>query len=67
MPLHGLDVERNLTDIIRVMPYWPAARYIELAPKDRAATRRRIPERELELPIGPVTAPPPAEQQSPPN
>lgn len=60
--LHGLDAESYLTDIIRVVPYWPADRYIELAPKYCAATRARIPERELELLIGPVTVPP-AEQQ----
>ena len=39
----------------------------ELAPKYWVATRRRIPERELELALGPVTVPPPAEQQPSPN
>ena len=65
--LHGLDVESYLTDVIRVMPYWPPERYLELAPKYWVATRRRIPKRELELALGPVTVPPPAEQQPPPN
>jgi transposase len=65
--LHGLDVESYLTDTIRVMPYWPPKRYLELAPKYWSATRRRIPERELELALGPVTVPPPAEQQPSPN
>lgn len=65
--LHGLDVESYLTDIIRVMPYWPPKRYLELAPKYWSATRRRIPERELELALGPVTVPPPPEQQPLPN
>ena len=31
--LHGLDVESYLADIIRVVPYWPRKRYLELAPK----------------------------------
>jgi len=62
--LHGLDVERYLTDIVRVMPYWPRERYLELAPKYWAAIRARIPERELELPLGPVTIPPPEQQSS---
>jgi transposase len=65
--LHGLDAESYLTDIIRVMPYWPSDRYLELAPKYWTATRARIPERELELPLGPVTVPPPPQQQTSPN
>ena len=56
--LHGLDVESYFTDILRVMPYWPRDRYLELAPKYWARTRARIPQRELELPLGPVTVPP---------
>jgi transposase len=62
--LHGLDVETYFTDLIRVMPYWPRDRYIELAPKYWTATRARLVQRELELPLGPVTVPPPAQQQS---
>jgi transposase len=62
--LHGLDAESYLTDIIRVLPYWPRDRYLELAPKYWARTRARLDQRELELPIGHVTVPPlPAEQQ----
>jgi transposase len=64
--LHGLDVESYLADVIRVMPYWPRNRYLELAPKYWARTRSRIPERELELPLGHVTVPS-AEQQSSPD
>jgi transposase len=62
--LHDLDVESYLADIIRVMPYWPRDRYLELAPKYWTATRRRLDEAELKLPIGRVTLPPPAEQQT---
>jgi len=30
--LHHLDPELYLTDIIRIVPYWPRDRYLELAP-----------------------------------
>jgi len=63
--LHGLDVESYLADIIRVLPYWPRDRYLELAPKYWARTRTRLDERELELPIGHVTVPPLAAEQQP--
>jgi transposase len=62
--LHGLDAESYLADIIRVLPYWPRDRYLELAPKYWARTRARLDEAELKRPIGHVTVPPlPAEQQ----
>ena len=63
--LHGLDAESYLADIVRVLPYWPRDRYLELAPKYWARTRARLDEAELKLPIGHVTVPPPlpAEQQ----
>lgn len=63
--LHDLDAEAYLADLFRVLPYWPRDRYIELAPKYWPATRARLSQRELELPLGHVTVPPPAaEQQS---
>jgi transposase len=62
--LHGLDVETYLAEIIRAMPYWPRDRYLELAPKYWARTRARLDQRELELPLGHVTVPPSAQQQS---
>jgi transposase len=61
--LHDIDVETYLADILRVMPYWPRDRYIELAPRYWAATRQRLDQRELELPVGYVTVPPPPPQQ----
>jgi transposase len=57
--LHGLEPELYLTEIIRVMPYWPRDRYLELAPKYWARTRARLLERELALPLGHITVPPP--------
>jgi transposase len=57
--LHGLDPETYLAEIIRVMPYWPRDRYLELAPKYWAATRARLVEAELALPLGHISVPPP--------
>lgn len=66
--LHNLDAEAYLADVIRVLPYWPRARYLELAPKYWRATRARLDQRQLELPVGPITVPPPpAEEQSSPG
>jgi transposase len=66
--LHRLDPEPYFADVIRVMPYWPRDRYLELAPKYWAATRARLDPKELELPLGHITVPPPAaEQQSASN
>jgi transposase len=62
--LHALDVETYLAEIIRVLPYWPRDRYLELAPKYWARTRARLDQGELELPLGHVTVPPPAKQQA---
>ena len=64
--LHSLDPEAYLADVIRVMPYWPRDRYLELAPKYWAATRARLRADEMKLPLGPVTVHPPlpANEQS---
>ena len=64
--LHGLDPELYLADVIRVMPYWPRDRYLELSPKHWARTRARLDPAELALPLGLITVPelaPPEEQQ----
>jgi len=65
--LHGLDVEAYFVDLLRVMPYWPRDRYLELAPKYWATTRARLDQRELELALGHITVPPPPAQQQPPS
>jgi transposase len=64
--LHGLDPEAYLLDIIHVLPYWPRARYLDLAPKYWAATRARIPEAQLAVEIGDITVPPPLPPQEQP-
>ena len=56
--LHGLDAEDYLAEIIRVFPYWPRDRYLELAPKYWSATRARLDHDELGRPVGHVTVPP---------
>jgi transposase len=63
--LHGLDAESYLADIIRVLPYWPRDRYLELAPKYWTRTRARLDDAELKLPIGHVSVPPPPAEQQP--
>ena len=63
--LHNIDAEQYLAEIIRVMPYWPRTRYIELAPKYWTSTRARLDADELKRPLGPITVP--AEEEAPPD
>jgi hypothetical protein len=67
--LHDLDPEVYLAEIIRIVPYWPRDRYLELAPKYWRATRARLSPEELKLPLGHITVPPPpsAEEQATSN
>jgi len=60
--LHSLDPETYLADIIRVVPYWPSKRYLELAPKYWAKTRERLDQDELARPVGHITVPPAEEK-----
>jgi hypothetical protein len=66
--LHSLDAERYLAEVIRIMPYWPRERFLELAPAYWASTRKRLDAAELAAELGHVTVPPPladATEQSP--
>jgi hypothetical protein len=65
--LHDLDPEAYLTDIFRILPYWPRDRYLELAPKFWADTHARLDERELALPVGHITVPPAATPEQQPT
>lgn len=67
--LHALDPEAYLADVIRVMPYWPRERYLELAPKYWARTRARLEPTELARPLGHISVPGPLppEEQAPPR
>jgi transposase len=57
--LHKLDPFSYLEEILRVLPYWPRERYLELAPKHWTATRSRLNPEELEMPISAFEIPPP--------
>lgn len=56
--LHKLDPDRYLDEVIRLVPYWPTDRFIELAPSRWRATRGRLDPAELARPAGHFTVPP---------
>ena len=58
--LHGLDPFAYFDEVLRVLPYWPRDRFLELAPQNWIATRARLEPKELELPLAHVTVPPPS-------
>ena len=55
--LHRLDPELYLDEVMRVLPYWPRDRFIELAPNRWRATRSALDPDELAMPIGPISVP----------
>ena len=55
--LHSFDPEQYLDEILRVLPYWPKHRYLELAPKYWSATRQKLDALELDTPICSFTIP----------
>ena len=57
--LHGLDPEAYFRDLIRVLPFWPRERYLELCPRDWARTRALLDPAELAREVGTITVPPP--------
>jgi transposase len=57
--LHKLDPFEYLEQILRVLPYWPSDRYLELAPKHWAATRARLKPDELAAPLSAFQIPRP--------
>ena len=56
--LHGLDTFAYFDEVLRVLPYWPRDRYLELAPQNWLATRARLDPKQLEPPLSHVTVPP---------
>jgi hypothetical protein len=56
--LHKLDPWKYLDEILRVLPYWPKDRYLELSPKHWRATRALLDAVELAAPVGVVAVPP---------
>lgn len=59
--LHRIDAQDYLADVLRLLPYWPTERRIELAPKYWSATKARLDPTELAAPVGVITVPPSAE------
>jgi hypothetical protein len=55
--LHRIDPEQYLDEILRVLPYWPPTRYLELAPKFWLATRAKLRADELAAPLCSLTVP----------
>ena len=55
--LHAIDPQQYLDEVLRVLPYWPKERYLELAPKLWAATRAKLRADELAAPMGAFTIP----------
>lgn len=55
--LHGLDPYMYLDEILRVLPYWPRHRYLELAPKHWRNTRARLRPEELAAPLSAFEVP----------
>jgi len=40
--LHRIEPQQYLDELMRVLPYWPQGRYLELAPQNWATTRARL-------------------------
>jgi hypothetical protein len=57
--LHRIDPQQYLDELMRVLPYWPKDRYLELAPQHWTATRARFDPTELDKLISRITVPPP--------
>jgi transposase len=57
--LHRLDPFTYLDEVLRVLPYWPRERYLELSPKRWSATRARLRPEELAAPLSAFEVPAP--------
>ena len=57
--LHRIDPQQYFDELMRVLPYWPKDRHLELAPQHWSATRARLHQAELDKLISPITVPPP--------
>ena len=63
--LHKLDPEVYLRDLFRVLPHWPNGRFLELCPRDWAATRARLDPAQLDQELGRLDIPPPPSSEQP--
>ena len=55
--LHSLDPEQYLDEVLRVLPYWPKKRMLELVPKHWQAIRSKLRAEELDTPLCSFTIP----------
>ena len=55
--LHSIDPQQYLDEILRILPYWPRDRYLELAPNNWPATRAKLDPDELNAPLCSFTIP----------
>jgi transposase len=55
--LHGIEPEEYLRCLIRLVPFWPPDRMIELCPLFWKLTRERLDPKELAQEFGPITIP----------
>lgn len=58
--LHSIDPQLYLDEVMRLLPYWPKERYLELAPKYWRGTRSNLNPVELDADLCPFTIPPAA-------
>jgi transposase len=63
--LHRLDPFAYLDEVLRVLPYWPRHRYLELAPRHWHATRARLRPEELAAPLSAFEIPAEAAHAAP--
>ena len=56
--LHRLDPFSYLDEVLRVLPYWPRERHLELSPRHWLATRARLDADSLALPLSGFEVPP---------
>lgn len=57
--LHSIDPFAYFDEVLRILPYWPHDRYLELAPQHWVATRARLDADELARPLSRIVVPAP--------
>jgi transposase len=55
--LHSIDPQQYLDEVLRVLPYWPKERFLELAPKHWLDTRPKLDPIELDSALCSFTIP----------
>jgi transposase len=55
--LHAVEPQQYLDEVLRLLPYWPKERSLELAPKHWAVTRQKLNPEELDAFLCSFTVP----------